>query len=440
MSKEIKVAIILAIATIFATIITVFGPSLLKKDNPPSNQNINKGTIVVTSDPVVQDARVFINGKGKGTIPFSLKLPEGEYKVEVKTDTQYGKKDVIIQNNVINQTVIPLKNIKNDIKIQVAQYQKKEKEEKEVARERAGKIAVTIKPIVHGAKVFINGEYKGRIPFYSDDMPVGTYKLEVKTDTHYGRKDIMIQDNERNEVVVSLQRFETITNSIGMKFVYVKPGTFKMGSNDGHDDEKPVHKVTLKKSFYMQTTEVTQGQWRAVMGNNPSYFKNCGDDCPVESVSWNDAKDFIKKLNKMEGNKYRLPTEAQWEYAARGGEKSKGYKYSGSDNLDKVAWYDKNSNEKTHIVATKKPNELGLYDMSGNVWEWCEDKWHSNYEGAPDDGSAWETGESSFRVFRGGSWNDDAQICRVACRLSDCPEHRFRAVGFRLVLVPQFSL
>jgi formylglycine-generating enzyme required for sulfatase activity len=233
---------------------------------------------------------------------------------------------------------------------------------------------------------------------------------------------------------------QIFTNSIGMKFIHVKPGTFMMGSNDGYKDEKPVHEVTFKKGFYMQTTEVTQGQWMAVMGDNPSHFKDCGENCPVENVSWDDAKDFIKKLNKMEGDKYRLPTEAEWEYAARGGEKSKGYKYSGSNDLDEVAWYRENSDDKTQPAAGKKSNELGIYDMSGNVWEWCEDKWHDNYEDAPSDGSAWVTVEGSNRVNRGGSWNDFAQDCRVAGRNFVIPEGRSGRVGFRLVLVPQFSL
>jgi formylglycine-generating enzyme required for sulfatase activity len=324
---------------------------------------------------------------------------------------------------------------KDDIKIVENSYPKKEKE---VVRKLEGEIVVTSEPIVHNAKVFIDGKEKGVIPFYSD-MPVGTYKVEVKADTHYGRKDIIILDNEEKDVVVLLQRSKIITNSIGMKFVHIKRGTFKMGSNDGDSDEKPVHKVTITKDFYMQTTEVTQGQWKAIMGNNPSGFKNCGDDCPVEIVSWIDAKEFIKKLNSIEGsNKYRLPTEAEWEYAARGGDKSRGYKYSGSNNLDKVAWYRENSNDKTYSVAGKKPNELGIYDMSGNVWEWCEDRYGDYPSGSVTNPEGASTG--SYRVGRGGSWCNDAQFCRVAFRISDGPEFRDSFIGFRLVLVPQVSL
>jgi formylglycine-generating enzyme required for sulfatase activity len=155
--------------------------------------------------------------------------------------------------------------------------------------------------------------------------------------------------------------------------VFVEGGTFQMGSNSDYN-ELPVHTVTVS-SFYMDKTEVTQAEYRKVMGKNPSRFSGC-DDCPVESVSWHDANEYAKKVGK------RLPTEAEWEYAARGGSKSKGYTYSGSNGIDAVGWYDDNSDDKTHPVAQKQPNELGLYDMSGNVWEWCSDRYGS-YSSSP---------------------------------------------------------
>ena len=198
---------------------------------------------------------------------------------------------------------------------------------------------------------------------------------------------------------------------------------------EAYDDEKPVHSVTLS-SYSIGQTEVTQALWTAVMGSNPS--ANKGDNLPVEKVSWNDCQTFITKLNQLTGQKFRLPTEAEWEYAARGGKLSKGYKYSGSNTLSYVAWYTGNSSYKTHPVATKRPNELGLYDMSGNVWEWCQD-WYGSYSSSTQSNP---TGPSSgsHRVHRGGSWLIDARHCRVSYRGSDTPSNTNFIFGFRLAL------
>jgi formylglycine-generating enzyme required for sulfatase activity len=202
-----------------------------------------------------------------------------------------------------------------------------------------------------------------------------------------------------------------------------------MGSNSGDSDEKPVHSVTLS-DYYMGKFEVTQAQWRAVMGNNPSHFKNC-NTCPVEKVSWNDIQQFLKKLRQLTGRNFTLPTEAQWEYAARGGKKSKGYKYAGSNSIGNVAWYDSNSSSKTHPVGRKSPNELGLYDMSGNVWEWCSD-WYGDayYKNSP---SRNPKGPSSGanRVLRGGGWYGAPAYCRVANRDRGMPTYRDGNIGFR---------
>jgi len=220
--------------------------------------------------------------------------------------------------------------------------------------------------------------------------------------------------------------------------VRVRGGTFTMGctseqGSDCYDREKPAHQVTVS-DFYIGKYEVTQKEWREVMGSNPSYFKNC-DECPVETVSWDDIQSFLSKLNAKTGRTYRLPTEAEWEYAARGGSASRGYKYAGSNSLDEVAWYTSNSGSKTHPVGQKKANELGLYDMSGNVWEWCADDWHSNYSGAPSTGRAWiDSPRASYRVFRGGSWIDIALFCRVSYRFDSTPSYRGGNLGFRLAL------
>ena len=235
---------------------------------------------------------------------------------------------------------------------------------------------------------------------------------------------------------------EQISNSFGMEFVFLKAGTFTMGSPNnepGRKHDENQCNVTLTKGFYLQTTEVTQGQWKAVMGNNPSYCKDCGENSPVERVSWNDVKEFIRKLNQMEGvNTYRLPTEAEWEFACRAGRKSA---FSNGEiaelgcvhdsTLDAIGWYCGNSNGKTHPVAQKKPNAWGLFDMHGNVYEWCQD-WAWNYPSAsatdpkgPDKGS--------YRVLRGGSWDSNAKNCRSAHRGYYVPDQRDDRLGFRLL-------
>ena len=229
---------------------------------------------------------------------------------------------------------------------------------------------------------------------------------------------------------------ETFTvHGVAFKMVRVVGGTFQMGAtseqgSDADSDETPVHSVTLS-DYYIGQTEVTQELWEAVMGSNPSYFK--GDNQrPVEKVSWNDCQEFIEKLNRLTGKNFRLPTEAEWEYAARGGNKSRGYKYSGSNNPDAVAWYDDNSGSKTHPVATKQSNELGLYDMSGNVYEWCQD-WYGGYK---SNSQTNPTGASRGRdrVVRGGSWSDGAWGVRVSLRNFDAPDYRSYGSGLRLAL------
>lgn len=226
--------------------------------------------------------------------------------------------------------------------------------------------------------------------------------------------------------------------SWAMEFVEIPAGCFVMGRDanfeQGGDDELPQHKVCLN-AFQMGKYEVTQAEWVAVMGSNPSNFK--GRTNPVEQVSWDDAKVFIKQLNKIEGsNKYRLPSEAEWEYAARAGATTT---YSCGDSagcLDGIAWYDGNSGKTTHPVGEKQPNKWGLYDTTGNVWEWTQDCWHDNYSGAPTDGSAWTGGGCGHRVFRGGSWDGVADYGRSAYRGNDSPDGRLISLGFRLLRQP----
>ena len=223
-------------------------------------------------------------------------------------------------------------------------------------------------------------------------------------------------------------------NGVSFDMIAVEGGTFTMGAtseqgSDAYDDEKPAHQVTLS-SYYIGKTEVTQELWQAVMGSNPSYFSDT--NLPVETVSWNDCQSFIAKLNELTGKKFRLPTEAEWEYAARGGNKNQGYKYSGSKTIDDVAWNYSNSSSKTHPVATKAPNELGIYDMSGNVWEWCSD-WYGSYRSSAQTNPTGPN-SGSHRVRRGGSWDYHAGYCRVSSRTGNYPTSRSYNLGLRLAL------
>ena len=264
-----------------------------------------------------------------------------------------------------------------------------------------------------------------------------TYIMELELNYN---NQTTIDNNEEFQIFPDLPKTE---------MVFVQGGTFTMGCTDeqGSDcenDEKPAHQVTLS-DYYIGKYEVTQGFWKKVMGNNPSRFINCGDDCPVESVSWNDCQEFISKLNQLTGKRFRLPTEAEWEYAARGGSKaSYQTKYAGSNALGEEAWYGDNSDVNysggyeykgrklgTHTVGTKKPNALGIYDMSGNVWEWCND-WYGDYSSGGVTNPKGATTESS-RVKRGGSWGYDSYYNRVSNRGANNPSSSNDYFGIRLV-------
>ena len=213
--------------------------------------------------------------------------------------------------------------------------------------------------------------------------------------------------------------------------VTVTGGSFDIGSNDGVSDEKPIHRVTLS-SFKIGKYEITQAQWMAVMGNNPSNHQGC-DNCPEEHVSWDDIQEFLQKLNSMTGKKYRLPTEAEWEYAARGGNQSQHYTYAGSNNIDEVAWYLSNSGNTSHPVGQKRANELGIYDMSGNVWEWCSDWYGADYYANSTGTNPQGPSNGQYRVDRGGGWGDEPTISRATDRNYGNPENWGYYLGFRLV-------
>ncbi len=236
----------------------------------------------------------------------------------------------------------------------------------------------------------------------------------------------------QGRVVADRQRQEQFGEHLRM--VSIPGGSFKMGctseQRECNDNEYPVHEVQVR-AFEIGRYEVTQALWEAVMGGNPSHFKNCAQ-CPVESVTWDAVQRFLKRLNMQTGSQYRLPTEAEWEYAARGGQESRGYRYAGSNDPGVVAWYEGNSGKETTPVGQKGANELGLYDMSGNVREWVQDCWHGSYKGAPSDGRAWESGDCSSRVLRGGSWLISPRYLRSAYRLGLTTGFRSSEYGFRL--------
>ena len=205
------------------------------------------------------------------------------------------------------------------------------------------------------------------------------------------------------------------------------------GEQDSDIDESPRHRVTISEGFWMSKYEVTQGQWEAVMGSNPARNYGVGDNYPVYYVSWDDIQDFESSLD----HGYRLPSESEWEYACRADTQTRFY-WGDDANYSEIgtyAWYSSNSSSRTHPVGEKEPNVWGLHDMSGNVWEWCEDVWHSDYNGAPENGGSWTTGgDQGRRVLRGGSWNNNVRYCRSADRYWGNYDNRFNNYGFRLVL------
>ena len=239
-------------------------------------------------------------------------------------------------------------------------------------------------------------------------------------------------DQEPPELRAPVSR--KMVNTIGMRFVKIPAGTFLMGSAttaEGDEDELPQHQVTLSQPFYLQTTPVTQGQWVEVMGENPAFFHECGEDCPVEHVSWEEAQEFIAKLNDLEGtDEYRLPTEAEWEYACRAGSTGQFCYGDQEAGLKNYAWYEDNSGEGTNPVSRLRPNAWGLYDMHGNVFEWCLD-WYGEYPSGPvTDPQGPASGE--HRVLRGGSWNSPVEDVRSAYRLRLNPDYRYQHEGFRV--------
>ena len=389
---------------------------------------------ITCSTPAVS---LYVDKKAVGNSPWSGSLKEGMHLLEARKSGYRSQQKTI----------------------QLAQQQKLDVTFGELVAIQ-GNLSVNYKPF--GADVYVDGKKLGQSPRVFNGLLVGNHQVEVRKDGYAtDRKTVAISEGQTANITGTLASNAVassssntsgyssasssmssgsntisipVKNGISIEMVKVEAGTFMMGATsemkNPNSDEKPVHKVTLTHDYYMGKYEVTQALWQAVMGSNPSNFK--GDNLPVEKVSWNDCQEFISKLNSLTGRKFRLPTEAEWEYAARGGKKSRSYQYSGSSNISDVAWYYRNSDIKPHTVGTKQANELGIYDMSGNVWEWCSD-WYGSYSSSSQTNPT-GADSGSNRVYRGGSWDDYAGYCRSSCRYSITPVIRFDGFGLRLVL------
>jgi formylglycine-generating enzyme required for sulfatase activity len=302
-----------------------------------------------------------------------------------------------------------------------------------------------LKEAAEKAKIELSSvmETEINLPFITADQSGPKHLVMKLTRARFERKGLLQMKEARmpTPVVVTpprqekapprklVESFTDDLNGVPLEMIFVPGGSFKMGSPEGkgYPVEWPQHDVTVP-GFFIGKFQITQAQWQAVMGNNPSHFK--GDPAlPVENILWKDSKRFCAKLEKMTGKAYHLPSEAEWEYACRSGTTGS---YAGD--LDAMAWYEKNSGNKTHPVGQKRPNAFGLYDMHGNVCEWCEDVWHGNYEDAPTDGSSWLSGDSSQRVVRGGSWDSIALICCSAFRGGFDYSVRDHSLGVRVVV------
>ena len=372
------------------------------------NRNVtltkNSGTLSLTIAP--SDATVLIN-KEDYTNRNSIELAPGKYKLEVNKRGYYDTSETV----------------------EITLGKKLTKEY--TLRQKVGKLQFTVTPLEAEITLTQNGQTKYNWSGMKQlkDIPVGDYDLTATASGYKTKKkNITIEENKTAIEEITLEKGSDIQEIGGM--IFVQGGTFEMGSNDGQDDEKPVHRVTVS-DFYIGKYEVTQKEWKEVMGNNPSYNK--GDNLPVEQVSWDDIQEYLQKLNAKTGKNYRLPTEAEWEYAARGGNKSRGYTYSGSNSIDNVAWYSSNSGNETHAVGRKQANELGIYDMSGNVWEWCNDWYGENYyNNSPLQNPQGPT-SGTYRVLRGGSFDGGDNNGRVASRVNFDPDVRYFIFGFRVV-------
>jgi formylglycine-generating enzyme required for sulfatase activity len=358
------------------------------------------GSIEVTSEP--PGAIISIDGTVYGLTPFTIKnLAVGNYRLSLsKVGYTSIFKTVEVKESKVTSVALTLVSGKQ----------------------------VAIKSDPSAARIFLDDSLLGITP-KSIYLQFGSHSLTLeKGNLKIVEKIEVTQTSPTNYEF----KLKDSNDPLEKYLILVKGGTFKMGDTfgDGKKYEKPIRDVTLS-DFYISKFEVTQALWKEIMGDSPSHFEGC-EECPVERVSWNQVQEFLKKLNDLTGKEYRLPTEAEWEYAARGGEKSQGHRYSGAYNINDVAWYSGNSGNKPNHVGLLRPNELGIYDMSGNVWEWCYD-WFAPYTNSPETNPKGpETGDG--RVVRGGSWFGFIGACRLTFRGFDDPANSRSYIGFRVVL------
>ncbi len=378
--------------------------------SPKLTADFSRVTLAVDAD-----AEIWVNDEKKGNRTWTGNLASGSYRIECRMDSHEPSVTTKEITNMMDGQTITLA----------------------APTPIYGSLNVESTPDF--AKIFIDGKAMDETPNFIPQLLIGQHKLKLTKEGYADYTEVItISNGERKQVMATLiegaKDEETFTiNDVSFTMKLVEGGTFQMGDNDreAESDEKPVHSVTLS-SYFIGETEVTQALWKAVMGSNPSNWVS--DSLPVENVSWNDCQEFIRKLNQKIGKNFRLPTEAEWEYAAKGGKMSKRYKYSGSNAIGKVAWYKDNSGDKTHAVKTKLPNELGLYDMTGNVLEWCSDWYDNKYYGESPLSKPKGRSSGYSRVLRGGCWNDDAIGCRVSNRGDEGPTFRNEIFGVRLAL------
>ena len=406
--------------------------SVSSGDMAPINVSLVSALATVSVTCPTPAVSLYVDKKSVGNAPWSGSLKEGMHLVEAKKNGYRSQQKTI----------------------QLSQQQKLDVSFGELVA-ILGNLSVNYKPF--GADVYVDGKKLGQSPRVFNGLLVGNHQVEVRKDGYAtDKKSVTISEGQTASISGTLSSNTAsssngyasnssvssggneisipVKNGITIDMVKVEAGTFMMGATsemqNPWDDEKPVREVILTNDYYIGKYEVTQSLWQAVMGTNPSYFK--GDNLPVEQVSWDNCLEFIRKLNSLTGRKFRLPTEAEWEYAARGGKKSRGYQYSGSFNISDVAWYNGNSGNKIHPIGMKQANELGVYDMSGNVNEWCQD-WYGSYVSSSQTNPL-GANSGSFRVCRGGSWYFGTVNCRSSFRSRGNPDTRSRYLGFRLVL------